>query len=416
MNIKILLLICLAIVGFLFINCERIHIPDPIVNEEENTTEDEISINPNKEFTHPGALHTDNEFEGIKTKLEAGEDPWESGWEMLINNSHSNLAYNANPPEVLIRAGNGEKYDNNFSHAFNDAAAAYALAVRWKINNNDAYADKAISILDSWANTCEKIDGDSDRFLASGLYGYQFANAAELMRDYDGWGEENFNNFKLWIEDVFLTKNLEFLENHNNACISHYWANWDLANIASVLAIGILTDNADTYNYGIRYLLYGEGNGSLKNAIYFVHSNGLGQMQESGRDQGHALLCVGLLGTICEMAWHQGDDLYGYDNNRVLAGAEYTAAYNFGKIDVPFEFYDNCDNVNHTQIDAEGKGDIRPIWAMIHNHYVNRKGLDAKYSTLSKDIHFPEGGGGDYNPNSGGYDALGYGTLLYSLD
>lgn len=26
-----------------------------------------------------------------------------------------------------------------------------------------------------------------------------------------------------------------------------------------------------------------------------------------------------------------------------------------------------------------------------------------------------EGGGGDYGPNSGGYDQLGYGTLLYSL-
>lgn len=27
-----------------------------------------------------------------------------------------------------------------------------------------------------------------------------------------------------------------------------------------------------------------------------------------------------------------------------------------------------------------------------------------------------EGGGGDYGPNSGGYDQLGYGTLLYRLE
>jgi len=26
----------------------------------------------------------------------------------------------------------------------------------------------------------------------------------------------------------------------------------------------------------------------------------------------------------------------------------------------------------------------------------------------------PEGGGGDYGPNSGGFDRLGYGTLLYA--
>jgi hypothetical protein len=27
----------------------------------------------------------------------------------------------------------------------------------------------------------------------------------------------------------------------------------------------------------------------------------------------------------------------------------------------------------------------------------------------------PEGGGGDYGPNSGGYDQTGYGTLMYTL-
>jgi hypothetical protein len=28
----------------------------------------------------------------------------------------------------------------------------------------------------------------------------------------------------------------------------------------------------------------------------------------------------------------------------------------------------------------------------------------------------PEGGGGDYGPNSGGFDQLGYGTLTATLD
>ena len=27
----------------------------------------------------------------------------------------------------------------------------------------------------------------------------------------------------------------------------------------------------------------------------------------------------------------------------------------------------------------------------------------------------PEGGGGNYGPNSGGFDQLGYGTLTYTL-
>ena len=67
-------------------------------------------------------------------------------------------------------------------------------------------------------------------------------------------------------------------------------------NLANVMAVGVLTDRADIYNYAIRYLLNGAGNGQLKKVIYFIHPDGLGQLQESGRDQGHALLCVGLMG------------------------------------------------------------------------------------------------------------------------
>ena len=39
---------------------------------------------------------------------------------------------------------------------------------------------------------------------------------------------------------------------------------------------------------------------------------------------------------ICEMAWGQGDDLYGAQDNRLMKGLEYTARYNLG-YDVPFE-------------------------------------------------------------------------------
>jgi hypothetical protein len=47
---------------------------------------------------------------------------------------------------------------------------------------------------------------------------------------------------------------------------------------------------------------------------------------------------IGLMGIFCEMAWNQGDDLYGYDNNRLLKGAEYVAKYNLGK-EVPYVLY-----------------------------------------------------------------------------
>ena len=60
----------------------------------------------------------------------------------------------------------------------------------------------------------------------------------------------------------------------------------------------------------------------------------LGQPMEVGRDQEHCTLGIADLGVLCQVAWNQGTDLFGYANNRLLAGVEYLAAYNLGH-DVP---------------------------------------------------------------------------------
>lgn len=60
----------------------------------------------------------------------------------------------------------------------------------------------------------------------------------------------------------------------------------------------------------------------------YIRNTNLGQGQESGRDQGHATLDIAHLSVIAQQAWNQGIDLYGYQNNRVLAMAEYAAKLN----------------------------------------------------------------------------------------
>lgn len=387
------------------------------VNEEPSGPK-KISTDPNKTFIHPGLLHSAEDFSRVKIKVEAGEEPWLSGWKTLTDNRHSASTYTPNPVVKLVRGGGSreEPDPDNYAKAFHDAAAAYQTAIRWKVTGDTVYAETALAILNGWAAVCEQLSGDSNAQLAAGLYGYQFANAAEIMRDYEGWGAADFAAFKQWLLDIFYPVSSDFLVRHNNTCISHYWANWDLCNIANIMAIGVLTDSAVIYNEAISYLMYGKGNGALDKAIYYVHDNELAQLQESGRDQGHALLCVGLLGTIAQMAHNQGDDIFGYDDNKILKAAEYSAKYNFGNLSVPFEPYNNCNNVDHTVISNFGIGDKRPIWELIYNHYVKRKGLSAPYVELATRLHRPEGGGGDYSPNSGGYDQLGFGTLMYSLD
>jgi hypothetical protein len=67
-------------------------------------------------------------------------------------------------------------------------------------------------------------------------------------------------------------------------------------------------------------------------------------------------------------------------------------------------------------IGSGGRGSGRPQWEMIYNYYVKMKSKTAVYTSLGATKSRPEGGGGDYGPNSGGFDQLGFGTLLFSLD
>jgi hypothetical protein len=365
-------------------------------------------------FIHPGLLHSSADFDRMRAKVAAGAQPWTSGWDRLVGNAHAQLGWKANAAATVYRGADGT-HAENYGQLYNDAAAAYALALRWKISGDTAYAEKATEVLDAWSSTLIAIDGTSDKFLAAGIYGYQMANAAEIMRTYAGWPPASFARFQAMMLNVFYPMNHAFLTGHNGACISHYWANWDLCNMDSVLAIGVLVDDRAIYNEALEYFQNGAGNGSIGHAVYYLHPGNLGQWQESGRDQGHSTLGIALMGPFCEMAWKQGDDLYAQSDDRFLAGAEYVAQYNLG-LDVPYVTYDNCDKVNQTTISSSGRGDIRPAWELVYNHYVNRRGLSAPNTAAYAAMVRPEGGGGDYGPNSGGYDQLGYGTLTFTLD
>lgn len=367
-------------------------------------------------FVHPGLLHTEADFARMRTKVNAGAQPWKGSWDILVANSRSQLTWAARPVDTVRRGGDRQ----NYGQLMNDIAAAYQTALRWKITGDVAYANKSIEIMNAWSANLRFVTGNADRFLAAGIYGYQFANVAEIMRTYSGWAAADFERFKDMLLTKFYPLSDDFLNDHNDACITNYWANWDLCNMAFILSLGVLCDRRDLYNRAIGYFQNGAGNGSITHAVWYLHSSTLGQWQESGRDQGHCTLGIGLMGAFCEMAWNQGDDMYGYDNNRFMKGAEYVAKYNIGD-SVPYVTYNwgtgqNCAAASQTVISGAGRGNIRPVWEMVYNHYANRMGLSVPAMAAYAAIHRPEGGGGNYGTASGGFDQLGFGSLTFTRD
>jgi hypothetical protein len=365
---------------------------------------------------HPGILHTQADLDRMKAKVNAGAQPWKSGWDRLVANSFAQSAYTPNPQDTVC-CGNVCPDGETFMPLARDCAAAYQNALRYRISGNTAFADKAIQILNAWASTLVVINGDSNAGLRAGLYGYQLAAAAELMRGYSGWTAADFTRFKTMMLTNFYTISSDFLIRHNGTCFDHYWANWDLANMATVIATGVLCDDTAKFYEAVNYFKNGVGTGQIDRLCNHLHDGNpvLGQCQESGRDQGHATLCISLAGAFCQIAYNQGVDLFAYKDNKILALCEYTAKYNLG-YDVPWTNYTNCENNAMTAISSSGRGAIRPSWELMFNHYARLKKLYAPWSKQFTDSIRPEGGGGDYGTASGGFDQLGFGTLTFTLD
>ena len=367
-------------------------------------------------YAHPGLVHTLSDIERVSAQVKAGTQPWLGGWDRLVANGRSGSGWQPRPVETVVRGGDG----SNYGPLFTDIHAAYQNALRWRISGEAAHGAAAVRILNSWSGKLTTVTGNADRFLAAGIYGYQFANAAELVRDHPDFEFERFRGMLL---NIFHPMNEHFLTNHNGAVITNYWANWDLCNMASVLAIGIFADRDDLVDRAVTYFQSGAGNGSLPNAVPYVYEDeGLAQWQESGRDQAHSMMGIGLMGAFCEMAWNQGIDCYGHDNNRFLKAAEYVAKYNLGN-DVPFTPYTwqsgpKATTAAHAGWQTQtvpgegGRGQGRPVWDQVLGHYSGRKGLSTPWVSQIAATLRPDGGGGDYGPNSGGYDALGFGTLM----
>lgn len=91
-------------------------------------------------------------------------------------------------------------------------------------------------------------------------------------------------------------------------------------------AIGVLADRQDLIDEAIDYFKNGGGMGAIENTIWKIHNEEgtnkpLGQNQEAGRDQGHSTLVFAHLAALAQQSYNQGEDLFAYLDNRILAGS-----------------------------------------------------------------------------------------------
>ena len=383
-------------------------------------------------YSHPALLHTADDISAATGRLDS--EPYKSAYNRLETQS-GRAAVGA--VEYLKRldeanwgpsGSHGQNSDfNNYTKAANDARLAYQLALRYQLKGSTAAADAAVAILNNWASTCKGIYSvsgyddnipDPNEYLIN-IQGHQFANAAELLRSYSGWNASDFQNFQTWMKQTFAENAIIFLEKRVG---THFWANWDLAALTSLLSVGILCDDKALVDYAINYTANGAGMGSAAHATTATHSDDSGetlaQCQESGRDQGHSTLDVSLLGVLCQTAANAGaGDLFTSYN--ALEMAEYVAKYNLKDAEgnfvystIPFTSYTNGE-YSHDAISADGRGSERNCWELFHA-YAKKNSKADKYTEAWVKYFRQKNAYGEGEAST--LDELGFGTLMYGAE
>ncbi len=350
-------------------------------------------------FTHPGLLHTKADMKRMQRLVSRKDAVAMGSFEKLSSDPKAKADYKMRGPyEEIARDG---EYAWTKTPCENDFLAAYYNALMYGITGEKAHADKAMEIIRAYATTLQRVRLDDP--LCAGLQGFILVNACELMRyGYKGWTSDDTQKTEDLMRRAFLpvVDRYDWMAPYANG-------NWGGANNKMRMAIGIYCNDTEQYRRASDFYLRGHDNGSLPNYII----NDEGQCQESGRDQAHVMLGLGVLAEACEMAWNQGDDLYGALDNRLMKGYEYMSRSNLG-FDVPFTCWKDLTGRYHNwQVLADGaRGQWRAVLEIAYNHYVGRRHLQMPYTSLALGHYVrPEGAGFTC-------DNPGFGSLLFYRD
>lgn len=304
-------------------------------------------------FVHPGMFQSKDDLEFMRNKVLNKEEPWLNAFHNLQTATDLNFQ-----PEAFTYISVGPYGTNSTGgkEFFASAKAAYNHALMWQITQDKRYANKAIEILNAWSYKLWGFDANNAK-LNVGLMGHFFLNAAEILRHTESdWKAEDVEQFERLVLTVFYPTIRDFFDEANG--------NWDASMIATMLCIGVFTDNHEIFNAAVERYHRGEGNSGITKYIYPG-----GQCQEAIRDWDHVQLGLGELSKAAQVARTQGLDFYSAADNRLAQGYEYAAKVLLGH-DV------EC----FGDISSRDKDEIRDIYESIYKHYATVKGINLPYS------------------------------------
>ncbi|MFD9959782.1 alginate lyase family protein [Amycolatopsis sp. NPDC058986] len=293
-------------------------------------------------FTHPGVSDTKQSLDFVRRKIDADAEPWKSAFAQM---KASPLASLSRTPKPIadVQCGPSSKPDIGCTDERTDALAAYTDALMAYLTGNEAYAAKAVELMDAWAATITK-HSLSNAPLQTGWAGVSWARAGELVRATStAWPAAKQAQFATMLRKVYLPALLKG---------SHANGNWELIMTDAAVGISVFLDDRASYDKAVNTwrgrvpaYVYVSSDGALPKAapgmpddrdalVKYWHGQTKfvdGLAQETCRDFGHTGWGLVAASHVAETAKLQGGpDLFGEMRDRLVAALEFHAGYDLG--------------------------------------------------------------------------------------
>ncbi|MEV5659126.1 alginate lyase family protein [Streptomyces sp. NPDC052291] len=271
-------------------------------------------------FTHPGVLVSRPQLDFVRSKVQAGAQPWKSAYDQMMGSAYASLSRTAKP-RAVVECGSYSNPNYGCTDEREDAIAAYTLSLAWYITQDSRYAQKAIEIMDAWSSVI-KDHTNSNAPLQAGWAGSSWPRAAEIIKyTYGSW--PNSGRFATMLRSVYLPKVINGSNSNGN---------WELSMTEAAIGIAVFLEDRTSYDKAVAKFrgrvpayIYVSTDGALPKAApgsgldtkdkiikYWQGQSTFmdGLSQETCRDLTHTGYGLSAISHIAETSRIQGQDLY----------------------------------------------------------------------------------------------------------
>lgn len=340
-----------------------------------------------REFKHPGIICTQETLDGLKQRV-VSNAVTKAGYDKFAASKFADLKRPHTPFASVRIVGSGTCPEET---AFReDSQAAHATALMWVITGDNRYRDKSMAILNDWAAKYEKMDGSRQEWLESAWAAPVWTAAADIIRYYKngvaGWKPEQIAAFDHFLNRLVKTARGALGKSNN----------WGTSANLAVMAAAVYQNDETSYLEAVTaHKWYLSGISQPSGALGSDYL----------RDPWHPQYTLQAWIQTCEIAWNQGDDLYGITLNgeslpRLAICLEHFAKLFVGELQNP---------VGLKKGDFRGSHKGKQSYDMAYNHYINRKNMEASMPTFAAMV--PNWRPGGIDPHFLGWDTLTHGEL-----